>query len=282
MKDSQQRVATEKQDSHTFWEYVSTVLGVLSGASYFVSHALSFVLTILTIVSILIAIHLFMKEKGWVGTYVIPLALGIVALYVVVKVFDSFQNKKQGSSVTRAQPRDTVTVYRDPIQSIKTKPEEPKATTKPVKKNKKADTLTINVAPGGIGTINQQGNNTIINQAPPGRHLTKEQREIFRSFIATIPKESIGFMLDNPTNESRALFNDIVGILKESGWQYTGAGTRTSPEPMTGISISVKSEREAPLWAGQLQRILKSFFGDCPGFIDQHLDPSSILITIGQ
>jgi seryl-tRNA synthetase len=116
-----------------------------------------------------------------------------------------------------------------------------------------------------------------------GRHLTKEQKQELKTFLLSIPNETIELNLQNQTPESSDFEKDFESVFKEAAWKIERSSQMmVGDNVVTGIGIAVKSRSEAPAWAGPLQKKLRSIGFNCPGFVDKDVKPKSLTIIIGQ
>ena len=77
---------------------------------------------------------------------------------------------------------------------------------------------TIN-APGGIVTNNQSGGtNTVINRAPPARHIALDQEQKFASAAPAAGGAKLGIRIQDGSSEGRTYAREVARLLEGSGW----------------------------------------------------------------
>src|SRR5207249_6676148 len=88
------------------------------------------------------------------------------------------------------------------------------------------------------------------------RHLTAEQRATLIELSKAVPKGDVTVYAFIGDDEGIAFSVEIVNALSAAGWNVKHAGQHTalfSP----GVTILVRSEKDAPQYAGSLQNVLK-------------------------
>jgi hypothetical protein len=139
----------------------------------------------------------------------------------------------------------------------------------------------MNNSPGAI----QAGGNVIINQGPPKRQLTEEQKSYLTIILSNNVKGSITVAcMENGGPEACAFARQIMDLLKASGWtvEFTpmlawGDPSKTIPE----IYLLVQSNEKPPMRAIILQNALKAVGYEAIGFAKPELASDAVQLTIG-
>lgn len=132
-----------------------------------------------------------------------------------------------------------------------------------------------------FGQKGGQTANTIINQAPPSRLISRPVGDDLVKELRAAGSRSVVVSGQQGDSEINQFASQLVGILQTAGWKAQGPNVIMGMAPVTGLFILVKSQDNPPETAGILQKILKRNGVDAPANVDPTLSPEQVVLFVG-
>jgi hypothetical protein len=135
---------------------------------------------------------------------------------------------------------------------------------------------------GGFTGINQG----TVNLGPEPRVLTPDKRAAFVQDLAKAPKGNVYFRVVGGDAEAFAFASQIQEALQSIGYKSgpgMGSFNRLGGQPPMGIVLRIKSEAEAPPFAGEIQRAFHTIDIDAPAEVGgaPEVSADALVIEVG-
>lgn len=132
-------------------------------------------------------------------------------------------------------------------------------------------------SPGGI----QAGGDVIVNQEPPQRKLTPEQRAKLLSLLHSMPRPPIKILSMMGDTESMNFASELASVFRSAGWSVTGPNQAMLAGNPKGLLIVVHSQDKAPAGAGDLQAALENTGFKAEGEANSGYPENSLALIVG-
>lgn len=174
-------------------------------------------------------------------------------------------SKIKSTPVKKTLPRNTI-VKKD--STIKPEKEAPK------------EQINFNNAPGSIATNNQQGNNTIINQASIPRTITEKQTETFTLFLSDNPKGEIKVIVLSNNRETMQYAEKIRQLIVKAGYKSDKVEEDLFVGNSDEISLAIQSLNPMPEFAPAIQKAFLLIGINAPFSVANFLPVGSLSIIV--
>lgn len=127
-------------------------------------------------------------------------------------------------------------------------------------------------APGGTVTV---------NQLPPPRHITTEQRARFLDLVKGQPKGEINITCHLGTTEPCTFAREIQRLLLDAGWNVTKLSEMLYVGNPTGLTLLVESQQTTPDHGVALQRAFAAIGIEAQGSVMEGKQPYTVTLLVG-
>jgi len=124
--------------------------------------------------------------------------------------------------------------------------------------------------------------NVIINQAPPQRSFTTEQRNLLISRLRQWPPLSFEILATIGDAEAQIFAEELYNLLSQAGWtpQYRAGQFIPTGDRPVGMILTVRDQTTAK-GAAVFQSLVESFGFHAPGKLDSNFPPDRVQIIVG-
>lgn len=115
---------------------------------------------------------------------------------------------------------------------------------------------------------------------PAPRHLTDRQQEKLLEVLTDLKGQRVGFKFVSMNPEATQFTAQLISIFQGAGWIIEELTEIEDPD-VFGVTLTVKSLKDAPPYLQQLHSTLVSFGISAPIALEGRLEPKQLRVQIG-